>query len=195
MDASNGYEDAASAFVAARERTRPAIGEHRVRAWAAELPRGAAVLDAGCGAGVPVTQALSEAGLSVYAVDASPRLVALYRERFPAAQVACESVESSALFGRRFDGIVAWGLLFLLPADAQRDLIRKLAGALEPGGRLLFTAPAVACTWRDVLTGRTSRSLGADAYAEALRDAGLALAGESDDEGDNHYFAAAKAGS
>jgi SAM-dependent methyltransferase len=183
----------AAAFVAAREGKRPAVGEAHVRAWANALPRGGAVLDIGCGAGIPVTEALLDEGLTVYGVDASPSLIALHRTRFPRVQSACEPAESSLLFGRRFDGIVAWGLLFLLPADAQRGLIQKLAGALVPDGRLLFTAPAAACSWQDVLTGRTSRSLGADAYAEALRHAGLALAGESDDEGDNHYFAAVKA--
>ena len=168
--------------MAARERMRPAIGEARVRAFARALPCGAAVLDAGCGAGIPVTQALQEAGLTVYGVDASPSLVAAYRARFPAAQVACEALETSALFGRSFAGVVAWGVLFLLPADAQRALIQRLATVLEPAGRLLFTAPAVACTWQDALTGLPSRSLGAEAYAEVLRPAGLALLGESEDE-------------
>jgi 2-polyprenyl-3-methyl-5-hydroxy-6-metoxy-1,4-benzoquinol methylase len=192
VDASNGYEGIAARFVAARERMRPAVGEERIRAWAGALPRGAAVLDAGCGAGVPVTQVLLDAGLTVYGVDASPSLLAIYRTRFPTVQAAHEALETSLLFGRRFAGIVAWGVLFLLPGEAQRSVIGKLAGALEPGGRLLFTAPAVACTWQDVLTGLPSRSLGAPAYAEALRGAGLALAGEFDDEGDNHYYDAVR---
>jgi SAM-dependent methyltransferase len=192
VDASNGYEAVAARFVAAREQTRPAVGEARIREWARALPRGAAVLDAGCGAGVPVTQALLDLGLTVYGVDASPTLVAIYRTRFPAAQAAHEPLETSLLFGRRFAGVVAWGVLFLLAADAQRSVLAKLATALEPGGRLLFTAPAVACSWQDALTGLPSRSLGAIAYAEALHRSGLALAAEYDDEGDNHYYDAVK---
>ena len=102
--------------------------------------------------------------------------------------IECAAVEHATLLDHTFDGVVAWGLLFLLAPDVQRRLIPRLAGALEPGGRLLFTAPAQACEWADVLTGRTSVSLGADAYRRLVEDAGLELTGEADDEGDNHYY-------
>src|SRR5690606_15430980 len=119
---------------------------------------------------------------TVHGVDASPNMVAAFRRRFPDAPVACESVEESDFFGRTFDGIVAIGLMFLLSPDTQRDVIRRIARALEPDGRFLFTAPAQACEWTDVLTGGDSGSLGADRYRAILSDAGLDLIGEYDDE-------------
>ncbi len=82
--------------------------------------------------------------------------------------------------------------MFLLPAEAQRDLVRKLASALSPGGRLLFSSPAAACEWTDVLTGRRSLSLGAEVYEALLSEAGLTLTRRCVDEGDNHYYDACK---
>lgn len=189
-DASHGWEQVADAFIAARDRS--AIGVDVVRAWARDLPRGATILDLGCGTGVPIAQALIEDGFNVYGVDASPTLLAEFQRRLPQMRAACEPVETSAFFGRRFDGVVAVGLVFLLPADVQRSLIFRVASALDPGGRFLFTAPAQACAWADLMTGRESRSLGADAYVGLLAEAGLALAGNATDEGGNYYFHAVK---
>lgn len=105
---------------------------------------------------------------------------------------AHEAVEDSRFFGRTFDGALAWGLMFLLPAETQATLIGKVAAARNPGARLLFTAPQQACTWTDVLTGGPSVSLGAAAYKTLIEDAGLAFVGEYQDEGDNHYYDASK---
>lgn len=102
----------------------------------------------------------------------------------------CERVETSSFFGRRFDGVLAWGLVFLLPPDAQRRMIRRVRGALARGASFLFTAPAQACTWTDVLTGRESVSLGRAEYAAVLDGAGLQLVAEHEDEGGNHYYEA-----
>lgn len=184
-DRSNGYEAVASEFLRQRDQSR--IGIATIRSWAQTLPPGASVLDLGCGHGVPVSEALIHDGFRVYGVDASPSLTAEFRRRFPGAQVACEAVEDSRFFGRTFDGVVAVGLMFLLPPDLQRELIHKVARVLNPAGRFLFTSPAQICTWTDVLTGRQSQSLGAKRYHAILSESGLSLAGESVDEGDNHY--------
>lgn len=137
---------------------------------------------------MPISQTLLDAGLSVHGIDASPSMVAAFRRRFPGTPVACEAVERSSFFGRTFDGAVAWGLLFLLPANVQRTTIHRVAHPLNVGGRFLFTAPSQACSWADATTGRTSLSLGATAYRALLADAGLTVVGELEDEGENHYY-------
>jgi len=193
-DRSNGYERVAAAFLTGRGGTRGApIGAAAVSRWARSLPAGASVLDLGCGSGLPVSRILLEAGLRVHGIDASPTLVAAFRARFPDSPVVCEAVEDSTFFHRTFDAIVAWGLWFLLPAEAQRDLIRRVAPVLVPGGRLLFTAPARPQTWHDAMTGERSESLGAGVYREHLAAAGFVLLEEFEDEGENHYYDAVKA--
>jgi SAM-dependent methyltransferase len=183
-DQSNGWEAVADRLIAERSR----IGTATVRSWCRALPAGALVLDLGCGAGVPVSETLIHEGCVVSGVDASPSLVAAFRRRFPQAQVACEPAEESDFFGRTFDGIVAIGLLFLLHPDLQRDVIRRAAAALNPGGRFLFTAPTQTGRWADIMTGRESVSLGDAAYRRALADAGLAVLAEYVDEGESHYY-------
>lgn len=187
-DTANGYERIADQFLAARGRASTGIGVAQVRAWARSLPPHATVLDLGAGSGLPLAKVLLDEGLTVYAVDASPTLVAAFRSQFPDVAVACESVEQSDFFGRRFDAILAWGLWFLLPPATQLDLLGRIASALNPGGRLLFTAPAQACTWLDVMTGQESRSLGAEAYRSRLTALGFRSVREYEDEGENHYY-------
>lgn len=189
-DASNGYEAVASKFMEQREQS--SIGVATILRWAHALPPGASILDLGCGHGLPISMALINDGFVIYGIDASTTLTSAFRNRFPDAHVTCEAVEGSSFFGRTFNGVLAVGLIFLLTAEAQRDLIRRVAQVLNPGGRFLFTSPADACAWTDVLTGRQSLSLGAEDYKGVLTGAGLALLGEYLDEGENHYYDAVK---
>jgi 2-polyprenyl-3-methyl-5-hydroxy-6-metoxy-1,4-benzoquinol methylase len=192
-DRSSGYERVAAEFLASRGRAPPsAIGVSEARAWGRTLARGAAVLDLGCGPGIPITQALIDEGLSVYGIDAAPSFVDAFRRNLPGVPVACETVGDSTFFDRQFDGVIAWGLMFLLDEPAQRHLLRSMAGLLVPGGRLLFTSPAQVCSWDDVMTGLTSRSLGAAEYRRELMSAGVRIRAEYDDVGQNHYYDAVK---
>ncbi len=189
-DKSNGYEPNAEAFIRARSSE---IGVAVVREWSRSLPSGASVLDLGCGHGIPVSQVLVESGFAVYGLDASAALIAEYRRNFPQAHTEHSAVEDSRFFQRKFDGIVACGLIFLLQPENQASLIAKVASALNPSGRFLFTAPEVASTWVDVLTRRTSISLGASKYLELLSTHGLPILDQYSDEGGNHCYSAAKA--
>lgn len=190
QDPSHGYEAVWEDFIT--HRTRSAIGVATVQRWAESLPRGGDILDVGCGAGVPITSTLVDLGFTLYGVDASPSMVAAFRAEFPDVPVECASVENAPFFGRLFDGIVAWGLVFLLRPVDQVNLIRRMSAVLKPGGRLLFTAPKQRCTWQDVLTGRESVSLGSDEYRRLLEAAHLEEMDEAEDEGENHYYFARK---
>ncbi len=183
---SNGWEAVAEEF----QTLRSATGLEIVREWAASLPRGGSVLDVGAGYGEPLTAMLIEEGFDVSAIDASPTLVAAFEQRFPDVEIACEPAERSDFFNRAFDGIMAVGLVFLLPEDSQRELIRRMSAALKPGGRLLFSAPHQVCSWDDLLTGRQSSSLGADEYRSLLAGHGLRVVDEHVDDGENYYYEA-----
>jgi predicted TPR repeat methyltransferase len=189
-DLSNGWEAVAEKFIVERS----GIGPRTVQAWASSLREGAAIVDLGCGSGVPISEALIDAEFTLYGIDVSPSMVAAFRTRFPDVPVACEAVEHSAFFDRTFDGAVAWGLMFLLPGDTQRALVHRVAQALNAGGRFIFTAPSQACSWPDATTGMTSLSLGANAYRAVLADAGLTVVGEGKDGGENHYYEAQRIG-
>jgi cyclopropane fatty-acyl-phospholipid synthase-like methyltransferase len=121
-------------------------------------------------------------------------MVADFRQHFPDVPVACESVERSQFFNRSFDGIIAVGLIFLLAEEAQRALVPKMAVALNPGGRLFFTAPVDRIEWKDAMTEQPSRSLGAEEYRALMLASGLSIDQEFDDEGGNHYYSGVQAG-
>ena len=191
-DTSNGYDEIAPIFISSRGEKSGGIGVSVVAEWSQMLPNSGTVLDLGCGTGVPISELLIKRGFDLYGVDASPRMVATFRARFPNVPIECVAVEDSDFFARTFDGVVAWGLFFLLDAEVQRRLLAKVAAILPSGGSLLFTAPKESCSWADAMTGQTSVSLGHDAYRAILVTQGMSLLGTRTDEGDNHYYLAQK---
>jgi len=191
IESSNGWEAIAPAFIE-DSRRRSAVGVAVVRQWAARFGPGTAILDLACGPGTERSEALRVRGGLLFAVDASPTLLASYRARIPSALTACETAERTSFFGRQFDGVLAWGLLFLLPVEAQAAVVRRVAETLRPAGSFLFTAPAQVGEWADLSTGRKSASLGRDAYLGLLEDAGLTLVAEHEDDGCNHYYEAVR---
>jgi SAM-dependent methyltransferase len=193
MDRSNGYEGVAVEFLARRGSGRSTgVGVHAVREWARTLPSGAAVIDLGCGPGFPITEVLLAEGLDVFAIGAAPSFVQAFRRNLPETPVVCEAVQDSTFFQRTFEGVLAWGLIFLLSSEDQRRLIQRIADILVPGGRLLFTSPAEPLVWNDAMTGLESRSLGAEECRSQLSAVGLSVMSEYEDEGQNHYFDACK---
>jgi len=194
-DGSNGYESIANIYIAGRgtrARVGDSVGAEVVKAWAGSFCPGSTILDLGSGPGEPSTRILQEAELKTYAVDSSPTMVAAFRERFPNVPIEHSTVEASTFFNRTFDGVLAWGLLFLLDPAAQALVIQKVGRVLKPQGRFLFTAPREPLEWLDGMTDQPSQSLGEERYKLLLRDAGLRWVTDARDEGDNYYYFAEK---
>ena len=189
-DKSNGWESFAQEFISRSHLST--VGAAIVEAWAQNFAPNARILDLACGPGTPRSEVLANKNFALHAIDAAPSLASAYKARFPEARVACESVQESSFFGETFDGVLAWGLLFLLDAPAQRALLPRVASALRPGGSFLFTAPSQAATWEDSSTKRLSVSLGRNAYGALLDEVGLSIRAEYDDEGGSHYYEAIK---
>lgn len=95
QDKSHGYDEVAEVFISGRN---PRIGAATVRAWSRTLPRGSSILNIGCGDGA-YSQVLIEDRFAVYGVDASAKMIAASRERFPDAHVECAAVEESTFSG------------------------------------------------------------------------------------------------
>ena len=93
----------------------------------------ARVLEAGCGWGGFSQRMIEEHGLDVRAVDLSPRMVELARERGVDARVA--DVQELPFADAAFDCAVANWMLYHVP-DVDRG-VAELARVLETGGRLV----------------------------------------------------------
>jgi SAM-dependent methyltransferase len=91
------------------------------------------VLEVGCGWGELAEWVSRETGAEVVAVDLSPRMVELARERGVAAQVG--DVQALPFADGEFDVAIAAWMLYHVP-DLDRGLA-ELARVLCPGGRLV----------------------------------------------------------
>jgi SAM-dependent methyltransferase len=105
-------------------------------AFSERLPEGAAVLDLGCGAGVPSTRRLAER-FDVVGVDISMAQLRLARENVPTARFVQGDASTVSFPAASFDGVVSLYAISHVPREEHADLFRRVAGWLEPGGVFL----------------------------------------------------------
>lgn len=124
-------------------------GETKYSDWLDEiltrLPGQSAVLDLGCGSGVPVALALAEAGHRVTGVDLSEVQVSRARTRVPAATFIQADATGLHLPAASFDAVLSFYALIHIPLDEQQSLVRRIAEWLRPGG--LFVATVGSTAW------------------------------------------------
>ena len=102
------------------------------------LAPGAAVLELGCGAGVPVTARLVER-FSVTGVDLSAQQITLARRNVPAATFVHADMTRLELAPASFDAVAAFYSLIHVPRQEHARLLRNAATWLRPGGLLVAT--------------------------------------------------------
>ena len=147
------------------------------------LPVSGAVLDLGCGCGVPVARFLADAGYHVTGVDISDVQIERARRLVPAGTFVRADATRLDLPSASFDAVVCLYALIHMPLADQPRLIARIATWLRPGGWLLTTVGNGA--W----TGTEDNWLGgpatmwwshADAatYRSSLRQAGLTITAE-----------------
>lgn len=172
----------------------------------AELPREGAVLDVGCGHGLlAIAAALARPGCSVVGTDVDGPKLDLARAAASAAgvedRVSFEVGDAGALPPGSWSAIVAVDVLYLLPYDAQRDLIVRAAASLVRGGRLVLKETSRHPRWKSAwsraqellavrvlrLTAGTSLHFATPESIERwMRDAGLAVERRGVDAGYLH---------
>lgn len=102
-----------------------------------DLPKGAQVLDLGCGSGALATRRLSER-FQITGVELSSRMVELARRNIPSATFVRADMASVEFPPELFDGVCAFYSLTHLPQKELPTLLRRVARWLKPGG--LFVA-------------------------------------------------------
>lgn len=120
------------------------------------LPKGARVLDLGCGCGVPVAKRLAN-HYQVVGIDLSPVQIERAQRIVPQAEFLCADMTASNFEGSSFDAVLAFYSLIHIPLDEQPAMFQKIAEWLKPGG--LFMATVGWQAW----TGQEENWLGAGA--------------------------------
>ncbi len=103
----------------------------------AMVPRGARILDAGCGTG-RVGGVLAAAGHDVLGVDLDPVLIEVAEVEHPLGRWLVGDLSSLALQQRDFDLVVCAGnvMTFVAP-DTRVEILRRLGGHVKTGGRVV----------------------------------------------------------
>ena len=139
----DGYDQCADAYLSQHAADDP--DDMRLEAFLqvlAELRPGARVLDAGCGAGVPITKAVVEdpRKMSVTGVDISRRQIELAQKLVPSdrATFLCSDMTSMDFEEKSFDAVCAFFSVFHLPRRDHAAFFSRVASWLRPGGRFVF---------------------------------------------------------
>lgn len=135
----DGYDVLAEAYL--RVRSTDSEDVRLLDELSARLPDGARVLDAGCGAGVPVTRILSDR-FRVVGVDISERQVALARQNVPNAEFIQTDLVTLDLPAASFDAIVSYYAIIHVPRQEHPELLANFYRMLAPGGLLLVSMGA-----------------------------------------------------
>jgi cyclopropane fatty-acyl-phospholipid synthase-like methyltransferase len=129
-----GYDRCSIAYTGSRSKRPPGA----LRLLTDRLQDGCAILDIGCGAGVPIDKALSRK-YAVTGIDLSGKQIELARLNVPDASFLCKDIMECRFADSAFDAIIAFYSVFHLPRDQQVILFPRVYRWLKPGGYLFAT--------------------------------------------------------
>ncbi|HEY42215.1 MAG TPA: methyltransferase domain-containing protein [Dehalococcoidia bacterium] len=131
-----GYDTIAESYLAARSESYPRDIE-LLQELTQRLPKGARVLDAGCGSGVPVTRILSQS-FNVVGVDFSEEQIRLARELVPEAEFICQDITGLDFAEESFDAICSYYAIIHIPRDEHLGLLQSFYRMLKISGLALL---------------------------------------------------------
>ena len=129
-----GYDRCAAVYDAARRQE----DESALAMLTERLEDGAAVLDVGCGPGVPVVRTLARR-YTVTGVDISAQMIERARQNVPEATFIHGDIMSVDVPAAHFDAVVSFYAIFHLPREEHAALFVRIHRWLRPGGYLLAT--------------------------------------------------------
>jgi SAM-dependent methyltransferase len=131
-----GYDDVAESYLA--ERPLDGADVALLDQLTERLAPGAAVLDAGCGAGVPVVRHLLAAGLATTGLDVSRRQLELARELVPDCELVLGDLAGLPFPAATFAGVVSYYAIIHVPRADHGAIFAEVHRVLRPGGFALL---------------------------------------------------------
>jgi ubiquinone/menaquinone biosynthesis C-methylase UbiE len=130
-----GYNAIAARYLASRTGDSADVG--LLAELERRLPPGAEVLDAGCGAGVPIAKRLSET-YSVTGVDFSEAQIRLARDLVPRAKFVLQDITQLSFPADSFDAVCSYYAIIHIPRKEHSAILRNFHRILRPGGLALL---------------------------------------------------------
>ena len=175
----SGYNQMAEQYLATKDPEDPPMLA-ALEELSRELPCEAAVLDLGCGAGVPATRWLADRDFTVTGVDFSAKQLELARKYVPAATFLMADMSEVAFEPESFDAVVAFHSIIHVPRTEHPALLESIYRWLKPGGVLLATMTVTDYEGRDEDWEGWGAPMvwshyGRDANVAMLREAGFEI--------------------
>jgi SAM-dependent methyltransferase len=186
----SGYDLIAEHYLATKNPEDPlalaALGD-----LASSLPPRAAVLDLGCGAGVPVTRWLVGRGFAVTGVDVSARQLDLARNNVPEGTFLKADMAEVTFESESFDAVVAFHSIIHVPRTEHPALLGRIRRWLAPGGMFLATMTVTAYegideNWEGWGAPMTWSHYDGETNVTMLREAGFEIRYAEPRTGDNN---------
>jgi SAM-dependent methyltransferase len=135
-----GYDQVSERYLADRTTASPDVAF--LDDLITRLPDHARVLDAGCGAGVPVTRALLRAGHRTVGLDFSAAQLALARDLVPESHAVQGDLATLPLRTASCDAVVSFYAIIHVPRVDHAGVFGEVHRVLRPGGLALLCVGA-----------------------------------------------------
>jgi SAM-dependent methyltransferase len=183
------YDQIAAWYMTDRDRT---VGVAEALALAGTLPANSHILDLGCGNGIPITEALVNAGHQVIGLDSSAAMLAFFRINLPDTPVVQADARCCPFATASFDAAVSWGMMFHLPPSDQAAVFSSVSALLKPGAPFLFTAAEIedadSAGITGTMNGVTFHYYAVPSYRPMIGEHGFILVNVHDDPGVSAYY-------
>jgi len=137
----HGYDALVDDYLEWSEQIRDATRQRLVQEFMARLPPRGAVLDLGCGAGIPSTRLLVQR-FAVTGVDISGAQIEAARRNVPHATFLQADVATLELPDGSFDGVTAFFSVIHVPREEHARLFARILRWLRPNGLFLASLAA-----------------------------------------------------
>jgi len=172
------------------------VGVAEALALAATLATHSRILDVGCGNGVPVTEALVDAGYCVIGLDSSAGMLDHFQGNLPSVLVVRGDARRCPFVGGAFDAAISMGMLFHLSRADQALAFASVSRVLKPGAPFLFTGAEIEDADDAGITGTmngvTFHYYAVPSYRMLAAEHGMELVNVQDDPGVATYYLSRK---
>jgi len=172
----SGYNKIANQYLA--ERNQDGANVQLLHDFVELLSPKSKVLDAGCGAGLPIAKVLSE-HFDVIGVDFSEAQIKLAKENVPNAHFYCQDMTELDLPDESLDGICSYYAIIHIPREEHKGIFKNFYRMLKAGGVALLCLGA-----ENLVDDIDENFLGArmywshydsDTYLQMLKDSGFKI--------------------